>query len=92
MPLDASEERKANARQLKAYLLPFEQLMANYLKQVAHLPELFSYSRTINKTYAYEPLYNVPDVQDLFQGFVQSNLTWEAFKQDVDNSYRVVLD
>ncbi|WP_062056410.1 hypothetical protein [Aquimarina longa] len=93
LPLDATTERKANAKQLKAYLLPFEQLLSNYLKQVAHLPELFSYNRDIEGTYAYQPLYDVPDVQSLFKDFVQSNDTWETFKQDPNNNngYQSIL-
>ncbi|MEL6852240.1 MAG: hypothetical protein AAFP92_27275, partial [Bacteroidota bacterium] len=39
---DASPARKAQAYQLKAYLLFFDQLLAGYLAQMTHLPELFS--------------------------------------------------
>lgn len=91
LPAEATEERKAQAKQLKAYLLMFEQLLANYLQQVAHLPELFSFNRTIDHTYAYQPLYEAPDVAPLFQGFVQSNDSWEVFKQDLDNSYQTAM-
>ena len=91
LPIDATEERKARAQQLKAYLLPFEQLLANYLKQVAHLPELFSYNRNIDATYATQPLYDVPNVQPLFSGFVQNNTTWDVFVQDLNNSYQTAL-
>jgi hypothetical protein len=91
LPIDATEERKARAQQLKAYLLPFEQLLANYLKQVAHLPELFSFNRTIDATYATQPLYDVPNVQPLFSGFVQSGATWDVFVQDLNNTYRTAL-
>jgi hypothetical protein len=89
--MDSDEDRKSRAKQLKAFLLPFEQLLANYLKQVAHLPELFSYSRNVETTYATQPLYEVPDVQPLFSGFVQSNVTWDAFKQDINNSYATAM-
>lgn len=91
LPIDATDERKATAKQLKAFLLPFEQILANYLKQVAHLPELFSYNRDITNTYAFQPLYEVPDVQPLFKDFVQSNDTWDVFKQDLDNGYQELL-
>jgi len=91
LPIDATEERKARAQQLKAYLLPFEQLLANYLKQVAHLPELFSFNRSVDATYATQPLYDVPNVQSLFSGFAQSGSTWDVFVQDLNNSYRTAL-
>lgn len=91
LPQDATEERRARAKQLKAYLLPFEQLLANYLKQVAHLPELFSFSRNIDRTYYHQPLYEVPDVAPLFAPFKQSNDTWSNFKQDLQNAYQTEL-
>ncbi|MFT5819783.1 MAG: hypothetical protein ACI8ZM_001008 [Crocinitomix sp.] len=93
LPADATDERRAQAKQLKAYLLPFEQLMTNYLKQVAHLPELFSFNRSIENTYAYQPLYDVPDVQPLFTDFAQNGgVTWDQFKLDMDNSYALAID
>ncbi|MCH2224732.1 MAG: hypothetical protein MK066_08195, partial [Crocinitomicaceae bacterium] len=87
LPADATADRKSRAKQLKAFLLPFEQLLANYLKQIAHLPELFSFNKTIDSTYAFQPLYNVPDVQPLFSDFVSNSTTWNSFKLDIDNSY-----
>jgi hypothetical protein len=87
LPLDADDERKSRAKQLKAFLLPFEQLLANYLKQVAHLPELFSFNRTIDRTYHHQPLYEVPDVQPLFAEISENPAAWQSFKQDLHNAY-----
>jgi hypothetical protein len=42
LPQSATPERQAQARQLKAYLFPFEQLMANYLENLQQLPALFA--------------------------------------------------
>ncbi|MFP5394276.1 MAG: hypothetical protein ACLGI6_22510, partial [Gammaproteobacteria bacterium] len=42
MPHSASAQRKAQAGQLKGYLFPFEQLMANYLENLQAIPTLFS--------------------------------------------------
>ncbi|MFT6500410.1 MAG: hypothetical protein ACJASQ_000519 [Crocinitomicaceae bacterium] len=94
LPADATVEREAQAKQLKGYLLMFEQLMANYLKQVAHLPELFSFNRTIDTTYATQSLYEVPNVRPLLHNnetFLQKDSNWEAFKQDLDNSYETAI-
>ncbi len=88
LPKDAAEDRKGWAKQLKGFLLPIEQLLANYLKQVAHLPELFSYNRDVDTTYPTQPLYNVPDVQPLFTGIAQNPTAWDQFKQDLDNVYQ----
>ncbi|MFL5386013.1 MAG: hypothetical protein ACJ8GN_26145 [Longimicrobiaceae bacterium] len=42
LPSGATALRRAQARQLKGYLLPFEQLMADYFAQLAHVRDLFS--------------------------------------------------
>jgi len=43
LPESASEERKAKAKQLAAYLLFFDQLCANQCAQLAHIADLFSF-------------------------------------------------
>lgn len=45
LPDTAGEERKAQARQLKAYLLFFDQVLANSFTQLAHARDLFSFSQ-----------------------------------------------
>lgn len=91
LPLDSDDKRKAQAKQLKAYLLPFEQLLANYLKHVAHLPELFSFNRSVDSTYATQPLYEIPDVAPVFSEISNHQQTWDTFRQDLQNTYRVAM-
>jgi len=43
LPQAATVLRKAQARQLKGYLVFFDQLLANYLVQLAHVRDLFSW-------------------------------------------------
>lgn len=43
LPESASAQRKAQAKQLKAYLMFFDQLLANYFSQLANAKELFSF-------------------------------------------------
>jgi uncharacterized protein YegP (UPF0339 family) len=43
LPETASVLRKAQAHQLKGYLVFFDQLLANYLAQLAHVRDLFSW-------------------------------------------------
>nr|MDZ8203790.1 hypothetical protein [Dendronalium sp. ChiSLP03b] len=43
LPETASALRKAQARQLKGYLVFFDQLLANYLARLAHVRDLFSW-------------------------------------------------
>ncbi|MDB5033875.1 MAG: hypothetical protein JWQ98_1116 [Chlorobi bacterium] len=45
------ERRKAQADQLKGYLLFFDQIMADYLSQLRNVAELFSYDRSLEMTY-----------------------------------------
>jgi len=59
----ASNKRKAQALQLKSYLLFFEQLLANYFAQLKHTKELFSFWNNDERTYFYQDLLNsVPDI------------------------------
>ncbi|MEI6333085.1 MAG: hypothetical protein WCS87_00870 [Methylococcaceae bacterium] len=51
LPAGASPERKAQAKQLKAYLMVFEQLLVNALAQLTHAGQLFSLDYSIDRTY-----------------------------------------
>ncbi len=51
LPERATPLRRSQAKQLKAYLLFFEQLLANYLAQLANAGKLFSLDATVNRTY-----------------------------------------
>ncbi|HXJ42536.1 MAG TPA: hypothetical protein VNH18_24870 [Bryobacteraceae bacterium] len=62
-PASATNARRAQAKQLKAYLLPFEQLMADYFAQIANISTLFSIYPESLETYAFQSLVkSVPDV------------------------------
>ncbi|HEY2725553.1 MAG TPA: hypothetical protein VGI61_00140, partial [Parafilimonas sp.] len=67
LPNTATEERKAQAKQLKAFLLFFEQLLANYLSQLAHIKQLFSIDADVNDTYFWQQLNSVPNVEPLLK-------------------------
>lgn len=51
LPDSAPPQRRAQAKQLKAYLMLFDQLMCNYLAQLAHAQDLFAYSSDETRTY-----------------------------------------
>jgi hypothetical protein len=51
LPSSASVERVAQARQLKAYLLVFEQMLVDYLAQLANVGEFFAIDDTVDKSY-----------------------------------------
>ena len=60
--------REAQAKQLKAYLLFFEQMLANYLSQLAGLPRLFSLDPTLRQTYFWQEITDPPDVTSVLGG------------------------
>jgi hypothetical protein len=90
----APDERKAQAKQLKAYLMMFEQVLANYLAQLNHLNAFFSndISLTDNQTYFANPLYNIHEGRDIINAYTNGTYqdndgSWEKFKSDPSNGY-----
>ncbi len=73
-----SESRKAKARQLKAYLMFFDQMLANYLAQLSHTKDLLGIHSSPDIAYAVQPLYSAPNVASLFTDFLKS------VKSDID--------
>ncbi len=60
LPDSATDERKAQAKQLKAFLLFFEQILADYLSQLARVRDLFSMDPDMARTYFGRPMFQVP--------------------------------
>lgn len=96
LPDSASAERKAQALQLKGYLLFFDQLLANYLAQLQHIRALFSLSSSGDKdkqhTYFLNTLESVPDLNKLLRfaaaeqeasGKKGSVIAWPVSKEDL---------
>ncbi len=68
LPDDPPVARQAQAKQLKGYLLVYDQLIANFFAQLAHVRDLFSTERHLHQTYFYQYLdRSVPDVGPLLQ-------------------------
>jgi len=65
LPATVSDVRKSQAIQLKAYLMFFDQILANYFSQVAHAKDLFSFQETkdgeYNRTY-FSQIVDDPDL------------------------------
>lgn len=88
VPDSAAAERKAQARQLKAYLLLFEQLMANFLQGVQEIPRLFSLDAQLGHSYFHQVLRDeaVPAVEELYQcGIAQMDAQLSGLVAGVDN-------
>jgi uncharacterized protein YegP (UPF0339 family) len=99
LPKDATPQRQAQALQLKGYLLFFDQLLANYLSQLANIRNLFSFKldedAANQRTYFLNELKNVPDFEKLIfnisdQGDANSeiknnsNLAYPVLKKDFE--------
>lgn len=68
LPEDATPARRGQAKQLKGYLLAFEQLLADFFAQLAHGKDLYSIEGVRRKTYFYQSLSeSVPDVGPLLK-------------------------
>lgn len=96
---DVSDQRKAQAKQLKAYLLFFEQIMANYLAQLSNIGDVFSIdlNKNTENTYYKKPLYDIPDIRFLLKDFTSwsknlSDSDWDTFIRNRNNSYLHKLD
>ncbi|HMP91396.1 MAG TPA: hypothetical protein PKD90_00875 [Phnomibacter sp.] len=58
LPETATIERKAQAKQLQAYLTFFDQLLANYMAQLGHVKRLLSWNSQVSYTYLSNYFYN----------------------------------
>lgn len=77
-----SNQRKGQAKQLKAYLLFFEQILANFFAQLENLNLLFSIEN-IDKTYFSQPLTNIPGIEFIYQPFINKCIEKHI---DLDNT------
>lgn len=55
--------RKVQQLQLKGYLLFFEQILGDYLSQLGHLRELFSFDENVHQTYYTRVLTEINDLK-----------------------------
>ncbi len=67
LPGEASAARVAQARQLKAYLTFFDQVLADYLAQLANVRRLFSLDKTLRQTYFSQYLNTIAGVREAFE-------------------------
>jgi uncharacterized protein len=81
--------RKAQSKQLKGYLMLFDEMLANYLMQLARVKDLLSVSQPEEQSYFYSALYNIPGVKELIKAFPQNGTAaeWQNFIANSDNDY-----
>ncbi|MDB5710426.1 MAG: hypothetical protein JWL96_2496 [Sphingomonas bacterium] len=96
LPPGASPLRQAQAKQLKGYLMPFDQVLADYFSQIAFLRTLFSVDAGGGATYATQSIETiVPDAikQALLKPGYDKGLTVISAENDpVDARRNAVLD
>jgi hypothetical protein len=93
LPLNAPDKRRAQAKQLKAFLLVFEQILVNYLEQLSHVKDLFSLDKTVSKTYFSRLLDNddINGISDLY-ALVNGTILDQTTLDDLTESKTVFLD
>ena len=91
LPSTSTVARMAKSRQLKAYLLFYEQLLANSLNQLNALSQVFSLDKVAGSMMPAMPLYNVPDIAPLLHSFLSSGLSFEDFIANTTNGYKVSI-
>ena len=83
LPSHASTLRVAQAKQLKAYLMVFEQVLGNALAQLAHTADLFSLDPSVKRTYFVKAFS-----ETLIRGFddIKKNLDMSAVEAIAETS------
>ncbi len=85
LPPSVPISRKAQAKQLKSYLMFFEQIMANYFAQLHNINKLFSIE-DVDNTYFTQTLFNISGIEYIYQPFINDCIKRNV---DVDNSKEV---
>lgn len=80
--------RLAQAKQLKAYLLFFDQILASYFKHLSQVKEQLSVDGTLGKSYFSQVIGEMKGIGELFKDFEQYS-TYDFFAQ-LDNDDRRV--
>ena len=85
---------QAKAAQLKAYLMLFEQVLANYLAQLKNIPNLYTpYVSGQSHSYYFQPLYDVPNIAKILKSYTEGSYKtsdkkdWLNFTADNNNGY-----
>lgn len=85
---DPAPQSIAKARQLKAYLLVFDQLLSNTLGQLTHLQELFSHNRTVRQSLFANPVSDVPELDRLLKPIAHRN---DLSEQEIKDAYTAAM-
>lgn len=91
LPSRASIERKSKAKQLKGYLLFFDQILGSYFKQLGQISELLSVSGNLTRTLFTQVVNDIEGADDIVNGYENYNdetITALLFDQQDNNIER----
>ncbi|AZJ32695.1 hypothetical protein SAMN05444344_1572 [Tenacibaculum mesophilum] len=91
LAVHVTNERKAKAKQLKAYLTFFDQILATYFKHLSEVKTLLSISGQETRTFFTQAIKDIKDFDELISEYPQSNddeLTKLLFNQFDNNVER----
>ncbi|MEM9903557.1 MAG: hypothetical protein AAF921_00840 [Cyanobacteria bacterium P01_D01_bin.44] len=86
LPASALSERKAEAKQLQAYLMVFDQLLANYFAQLDHVRDLFSLNTDQIQTYFSQSIAHFPGGKEILQA------TYADHRKQASTDAKIDLD
>ena len=78
----STTERKNLAKQLKGYLLFFDQILANYCSQLWEVRNLFKADATVKRTYFSQTVNGIRDMKEL----IHDHENWTSNLQDLVDS------
>jgi len=87
LPASVSTQRQAQAKQLQAYLMFFDQLLANYFAQLDHVKDLFSYHKLDPKTYVSQILTDFPGAANILTQYPQASPADQEIDLDRRNRF-----
>lgn len=88
LPTRATAERKSQAKQLKGYLLFFDQILGSYFKHLGQVNEMLSVSGNLTKTFFTQAIKDIDGLSELVTNYPENNdeyLTEILFEQ-LDNN------
>ena len=86
LPSNASKERKAKAKQLKGYLLFFDQVLANYFSHLSKVKDLLSVDDSLKKLYAINAMSDLSSKEKQTY-FTQKVVNVSGFDALVDSAH-----
>ena len=96
LPSDASQTRISQQRQLKAYLMFYEQLLADFLSQLTHARELFSIGNQV-QTYFAQFLEKIKDIDPVYNtnnppGYLKDILAVQNSVEQIGKNWQKVYE